>query len=147
MKTGKEIKNNTFKKYNVTFGSVDNKNAKSVYINLSSWIQPKENDESLNYNRCIKNINKKIRQTVYNLLNSENTPFLKNLTIIDLDIRESGIKYGKRSFMSCEITLYTSEEIPINDEYMKEMLAKIYSSVIKNVFEVNEIFNFHKKKK
>ena len=30
---------------------------------------------------------------------------------------------------------------------MKEMLAKIYSSVIKNVFEVNEIFNFHKKKK
>jgi hypothetical protein len=147
MKTGKEIKNNTFKRYNVTFGSVDNKNAKSVYINLSSWIQPKENDENVNYNRCIKNINKKIRQTVYNLLSSENTPFLKNLTIIDLDIRESGIKYGKRSFMSCEITLYTSEEIPINDEYMKEMLAKIYSSVIKNVFEVNEIFNFHKKKK
>lgn len=147
MKTGKEIKNNTFKKYNVTFGSVDNKNAKSVYINLSSWIQPKENNENVNYNRCIKNINKKIRQTVYNLLRSENTPFLKNLTIIDLDIRESGIKYGKRSFMSCEITLYTSEEIPINDEYMKEMLATIYSSVIKNVFENNEIFNFHKKKK
>jgi hypothetical protein len=147
MKTGKEIKNNTFKKYNVTFGSVDNKNAKSVYINLSSWVEPKEKDEDINYNRCIKNINKKIRQTVYNLLNTENTPFLKNLTIIDLDIRESGIRYGKRSFMSCEITLYTSDEIPINDEYMKDTLAKIYLSVIKNVFDTNEIFNFNKKKK
>jgi hypothetical protein len=147
MKTGKEIKNNTFKKYNVSFGSVDNKNAKSVYVNLSSWIEPKDEDECVNYNKCIKNLNKKIRQTVYNLLSAENTIFLKNQTIVDLDIRESGIKYGKRSFMSCEITLYTSNDIPINNEFMKEALAKIYSSVIKSVFEDNECFNFNKKKK
>lgn len=147
MKTGKEIKTSAFKEYNVSFGSVDNKNAKSVYVNISSWVQPKEDDDSINYNRCIKNMNKKIRQTVYNLLGSMDTFFLKEQTIVDLDIRESGIRYGKRSFMSCELTLYSNNEIPVNDEYMKEILNQIYSSVIKNVFENNDTFEFHKKKK
>lgn len=147
MKTGKEIKTNAFKEYNVSFGSVDNKNAKSVYINVSSWAEPKENDDSINYNRCIKNMNKKIRQTVYNLLDSIETYFLKEQTIVDLDIRESGIKYGKRSFMSCELTLYSNNEIPVNDDYMKDTLNQIYSSVIKNVFETNDTFDFYKKKK
>lgn len=147
MKTGKEIKTSAFKEYNVSFGSVDNKNAKSVYINISSWIKPKENDDSINYNRCIKNMNKRIRQTVYNLLDSIETYFLKEQTIVDLDIRESGIKYGKRSFMSCELTLYSNNEIPVNDDYMKDTLNQIYSSVIKNVFETNNTFDFYKKKK
>jgi hypothetical protein len=147
MKTGKEIKTSAFKEYNVSFGSVDNKNAKSVYINISSWAEPKENDDSINYNRCIKNMNKKIRQTVYNMLDSIETYFLKEQTIVDLDIRESGIKYGKRSFMSCELTLYSNNEIPVNDDYMKDTLNQIYSSVIKNVFETNDTFDFYKKKK
>jgi len=147
MKTGKEIKTSAFKEYNVSFGSVDNKNAKSVYINISSWAEPKENDDSINYNRCIKNMNKKIRQTVYNMLDSIETYFLNEQTIVDLDIRESGIKYGKRSFMSCELTLYSNNEIPVNDDYMKDTLNQIYSSVIKNVFETNDTFDFYKKKK
>jgi len=147
MKTGKEIKTSAFKEYNVSFGSVDSKNAKSVYINISSWAEPKENDDSINYNRCIKNMNKKIRQTVYNMLDSIETYFLNEQTIVDLDIRESGIKYGKRSFMSCELTLYSNNEIPVNDDYMKDTLNQIYSSVIKNVFETNDTFDFYKKKK
>jgi hypothetical protein len=147
MKTGKEIKNNTFKNYNVTFGSVNNKNAKSVYINISSWAQPKEDDDTINYNRCIKNLNKKIRQVIYNFLDSNETYFIKEQTIVDLDIRESGIKYGKRSFMSCELTLYSKIEIPVNDEYMSDILKMIYTTLMKNVFESNDTFDFYKKKK
>lgn len=146
MKTGKEIKTNTFKNYNVVFGSVDNKKAKSVYINISSWLEPK-NDYDTNYNRSIKNLNKKIRQTLFNFLEEEKSYFLREQSIVDLDIRESGVKYGKRSFMSCEITLYSKEEIPVNDEEMINTLTKIYSLLIKKVFEVNEIFYFNKKKK
>lgn len=147
MKTGKEIKSTEFKDYNIAFGSVDNKNAKSVYINISSWLEPKENDETINYYRCIKNINKKVRQEVYNFLDSTESYFMKDQTIVDLDIRESGIKYGKRSFMSCELTLYSKNELPINDEYMKNILHGIYSCLIKNVFEKNQNFHFYKKKK
>ena len=53
MKTGKEIKTNNFKDFNVVFGSVDNKNAKAVYINISAWAEPKSNDD-INYTRSIQ---------------------------------------------------------------------------------------------
>ena len=52
-----------------------------------------------------KKCNKKIKQNLFSYFNTEGleTLFDKNRTIVDLDIRESGIKFGKRSFISCEI--------------------------------------------
>lgn len=147
MKTGKEIKLTNFKNYNISFGSVDNKNAKSVYINISGWAEPKNDDDGINYSRCIRNLNKKVRQSMYNFLDSNETNFLKDRTIVDLDIRESGIKYGKRSFTSCEITMYSNFELPINSPHMQDVLYDIYSFLIKNVFESDNNFKFYKKKK
>ena len=106
MKTGKEIKTELFKNYNIVYGSVNNKNPKAVYINISSWGLPVNKDES-NYIRIIKDINKKVKQTLYNyILNNLQDTFIKEQSIVDLDIRKSGIKFGKRSFINCEITLY-----------------------------------------
>jgi hypothetical protein len=145
MKTGKEIKTNKFNQYNVIFGSVDNKNPKSIYINISAWAEPKNND-NINYNRVIKNINKKLRQLLHNLFDNEIKIFLKDRTIVDLDIRESGIRYGKRSFMSCELTLFSTLEIPVNNELMKSNIHEIIETVIKKVFESEDNFDFYKKK-
>lgn len=146
MKTGKEIKTNNFKNYNVTFGSVNNKNPKAIYINISSWAQPKEEDE-LNYTSSIRGLNKKIRQNLFNTLSEDSDSlFDKNRTIVDLDIRESGIRYGKRSFMSCEITLYLYNEYSITTTYMKDKLEWLTGNLVKNVFENNKIFEFNKKK-
>ena len=146
MKTGKEIKTNNFKNYNVTFGSVNNKNPKAIYINISSWAQPKEEDE-LNYTSNIRGLNKKIRQNLFNTLSEDSDSlFDKNRTIVDLDIRESGIRYGKRSFMSCEITLYLYNEYSITTTYMKDKLEWLTGNLVKNVFENNKIFEFNKKK-
>lgn len=147
MKTGKEIKTNTFSDYNVIFGSVDNKKPKAVYVNISAWGEPK-NDDEVNYSRAIKNINKKVRQLLYNMFDkSETKLFLKDRTIVDLDIRESGIRYGKRSFMSCELTLFSDLEVPVNTEFMKTKLHEIINSITKKVFDCNDNFNFYKKKK
>ena len=147
MKTGKEIKTSIFNDYNVIFGSVDNKNPKAVYVNISAWGEPKSNDE-VNYTRAIKNINKKVRHLLYNTFDrSENKVFLKDRTIVDLDIRESGIRYGKRSFMSCEITLFSDLDVPVNTEFMKTNLHEIITSITKKVFDSNDNFNFYKKKK
>lgn len=146
MKTGKEIKTNKFKNYNVTFGSVNNKNPKAIYINISSWAQPKEEDE-LSYTSSIRGLNKKIRQNLFNtLFEDSDSLFDKNRTIVDLDIRESGIRYGKRSFMSCEITLYLYNEYSITTTYMKDKLEWLTDNLVKNVFENNKIFEFNKKK-
>ncbi len=146
MKTGKEIKINKLKNYNVVFGSVNNRHPKAVYINVSAWSEPIDEDE-INYSRIIKDINKKVRQSIFNSLdNNEYSDFLKDRTIVDFDIRESGIRFGKRSFMNCEITLFLNVEIPINSELMKPMLDNVLNK-IENTFETNKSFNFFKKKK
>jgi len=147
MKTGKEVKTTNFKDYNVIFGSVNNKNPKAVYINLSAWVEPK-NELDVNYSRIIRNINKKVKQELYLLFDYEkDSNFIKDRTIVDFDIRESGIRFGKRSFMNCEITLFSEIEIPVNSEHMKEVLTNVSNQLIKKVFESNDSFSFHKKKK
>ena len=146
MKTGKELKLNNFKNFNVVFGSINNKHPKAIYINISSWIEPKENINT-NYIREIKNINKNLKQTLFNYFDSDNELiFEKNNTIVDLDIRESGIKFGKRSFMNCEITLFLTTEIQANSDKMKNILQQLTPLIINEVFNHNEIFDFNLKK-
>ena len=147
MKTGKEIKVAKHKNYNISFGSINNKHSKAVYINISTWAEPID-ENVISYNRVIKDINKKIKQSLYNSFDNEfETQILKDRTIVDLDIRESGIKFGKRSFMNSEITLFIDSEIPVNSEYMKEKVDDVISMVIDSIFEENKTFKFHKKKK
>lgn len=146
MKTGKELKIKKYKNYNVVFGSVNNKTSKAVYINISSWAEPLI-ESDINYTRVIKDLNKKIKQIIFNHLSSRvNNNFIKNNTIVDFDIRESGIRFGKRSFINCEITLYLDQEISINSEEMRFDLDEITSMLIKNVYENDKTFKFHSKK-
>jgi hypothetical protein len=144
MKRGKEIKVNIANNYTVNFGTVDNKNAKSVYINISTWGDPKSKDD-LNYSRVIRDIDKKVRQTIYD--NIQTKYFNKDKTIIDLDMRKSGIKYGKRSFMNCEITLSQNHSEPVNNPLVKDRLTEITMLLINDIFEGTEYFDFYKMKK
>jgi hypothetical protein len=146
MKNGKEVKVNNFKNYNIVYGSVDNKHSKAVYINISAWAEPQDK-ELISYNRVIKDINKKVRQTLFNIFDTKTeTEIKKNNTIVDLDIRESGIRFGKRSFTNCEITLFLNSEIPVNSENMKDKLNFVTEKIINSCFDNNKIFKFHKKK-
>lgn len=146
MKSGKQIRMETNKNYNITYGCVDNKKPKSVFINITAWVEPlSENEE--NYNKIIKSLNKQIRQTIYNFLSDNNTTsFIKDKTIVDLDLRESGIKFGKRSFMSCEITLFQNEDNSINSDIVKKGLNLISNIVIDEIFENDEDFKYHNRK-
>jgi hypothetical protein len=147
MKTGKEVKVATFKNYNVVYGSVNNKHSKAVYINISAWAEPTDED-IISYSRVIRDINKNIRQNLFNLFNGcDDCEFIKDRTIVDLDIRESGIKYGKRSFTNCEITLFLNNEIPVNSDIMRPMLDNVVNMLVNNVFDNNKTFKFHRKKK
>lgn len=146
MKTGKELKITKYKNYNVVFGSVNNKTSKAVYINISAWAEPMIESE-INYTRVIKDLNKKVKQTIFNHLDLKENNFIKNNTIVDFDIRESGIRFGKRSFINCEVTLYLNQEISINSEEMLFDLDEITNLLIKKVYENDKTFKFHIKKK
>lgn len=145
MKKGKEIKmGKTYKNYNVTSGTVDSKNPTSVYINISAWGEPTEENIE-HYVKVISGLKRTVRKYIH-----EQLPliFNKQRTIIDLDMRESGITYGKRSFMSCEITLfqsYRSGGLLMSDE-LKVRMGQFSDKLIEEVFDKYEYFKFNKKK-
>lgn len=145
MKLGKEIKLELLNNYKTKIGTVNNKESKSLYINLTAWGQLKELDENLNYDYFLSNIRKKIKQKLNNSLNEE--LFHSNKYIVDLDMRTSGLSLEKRSFMSCEITLYQKKFLPLNKPKIIDNTKTIIKEVIDECLENNSVFTFHKTKK
>lgn len=147
MKKGKELKIDKYDNYNAVYGSVDNKNSRAVYINISAWAEPKKADVQ-SYNRIIKDFNKKLKRTLYSINQDDSHPkFIIDKSIVDLDIRESGVRYGKRSFTNCEVTLFFDSEISTNTKSLKPMIVGTTDTLIDSVFETSEYFKYYKRKK
>ena len=83
---------------------------------MQCWIEP--SDFFTNWDRIIGNLERSIRHTVIDSLDF----IFKKYNIVDLDIRSSGIKEGKRSFLNLEITLFTTEN---NTNFKSRILKKI----------------------
>ncbi len=145
MKRGKEIKLDIDKNYKVKVGTVDNKNPKSIYINLSAWGELKEFNEDLNYDKVISLLRKNIKNNINKNINIDN--FHKDKYIVDLDMRSSGISKDKRSFMSCEVTLFQKNNIPINQYYIIRRITSIANNIINDCLEKQSHFKFYKTKK
>ena len=93
MKKGKTSRIAGFPEAKITYGTVDSKNLKSVYLNLQSWVNPK--DEYENWDRIVSYFSKTIKNSVYEVLDKE---IFKENYIVDLDLRSSGIVTGKKSY-------------------------------------------------
>jgi len=128
MKKGKSVKLNLFNPIKSIYGTVDSKNLKSIYINIQSWVTPKFEHE--NWNRVVCNLSREIKHSVFNSINSE---FFDSKTIVDLDLRTSGISHGKKSFFNLEVNLYTNTEVDFKSQEIKDSVKII----IKNIFQYN----------
>jgi hypothetical protein len=142
MKKGKTAKLSGFKSSKVSYGTVDSKNLKSVYINIQTWVEPKDNYD--NWTRIVLNMSRAVKHVVFNCL--ERNLFDEKF-IVDLDLRTSGIQYKKRSFMNLEITLYTLEEMDFKSVILKKSVKNIVSCINSDIFRKNEYFDFHISKK
>ena len=142
MGRGKEILLKENDKYLIKYGTIDSKEPTSVFLTISSWVRPKDNE--LNYDRIISKLRKKIKQKIYN--NQENNIFNPNRTIVDLDLRSSGISTNKKSFMFCEITLFQRKNLPIKSEPIVKYFEKISDYLMTDVFDSDSIFEFSKTK-
>jgi hypothetical protein len=143
MKTGKQFKLNLNKDFNTYYGSVDYKNPKSIYINISSWFSPLV--ECDNWDRAVNGLKRNIHRHI-NSTDMEDL-FLRKKQIIDLDIRTSGIRPNKRSYMNCEITLFLNKEEPIKSDNIKTAVQNLLNNVITDSLIVSPHFNFYKTKK
>ena len=140
---GTEIKITNINDYNVTFGAINKLNPKSLYIKITAWGSP-ISLEAQNYKTLIRLINKEIKQKLYFNLNKEF--FNVDRTMVDFNMRQSGIKYGKPSFMNCEITLFQIKTHLLKSEILIKNLTSISNLIINDVLNKNKTFKFHKKK-
>ena len=132
MKRGKELKLDINPNYKIKIGTVDNKNPKSIYINLSAWGELNEDDEEINYDKVISLLRKRIKNNINQ--NIDIKDFHHNKYIVELDMRSSGITTKKRSFMCCEITLYQKNMIPVNKSHMVESTTNIVQNILKDCY-------------
>jgi hypothetical protein len=142
MKKGKSVKLNLFNPIKSVYGTVDSKNLKSVYINIQSWVTPKE--EYDNWNRVVSNLGREIKHSVFESINQN---LFRENSIVDLDLRTSGISKGKKSFFNLEINLYTLSEMDFKCNEIKDSVKTIVKSIYKNNVIQNKYFEFSNSKK
>lgn len=142
MKKGKTSKIIGFPSAKVSYGTVDSKNLKSLYLNLQSWVTPNYDYE--NWDRVVSNLSKSIKNSIYEVIDTE---LYKPKYIVDLDLRTSGIVFGKKSFMNLEITLFLEKELDFKDPQIKDSLKKISKNIYVENFIKNEYFEFTVSKK
>jgi hypothetical protein len=137
MKKGKSVKLNLYSPIKSVYGTVDSKNLKSLYINIQSWVSPKFDHE--NWNRVVCNLSREIKHSVYNSIDSE---IFKETSIVDLDLRTSGISHGKKSFFNLEVNLYTNKEMDFKSSEIKESVKKIIKNIVRDNVMENKYFDF-----
>ena len=141
MKIGKYIKLNDHENVKLSYGTVDNKTLKSIYLEMDSWVEPI--GTKLNYNNIIYVSRKKIK----NRIRQMQTDFFKKDCIVDIDIKTNSIKEGKRSFMNIQITLFTEKKFEIKSKETKEYINSLMIDVINNDLIDKNLYIFHKTKK
>ncbi len=137
MKKGKTVKINSYPSLKTTYGTVDSKKLKSLYINIQSWVQPKEEYE--NWDRIVGNLSRDIKHSV---LESINLSLYKNHFIVDLDLRTSGINVNKKSFMNLEINLFTTTDIDFKSATIRDSVKVIVREIYKECVQKNKYFTF-----
>ena len=143
-KNGKQLISEGHKNYRILTGTVDNKNPKALYLTISAWGETLVKRD-VNYGTVIRSITKEIKKTLTNNLNKN--LFYSDRCIIDFDMRESGIVYGKKSYMNCEITLYQKNLFKLQEKKIQNELNNISQIITTDIFESTKYFKFTKTKK
>jgi hypothetical protein len=138
MKKGKTTKINGFRTSKVHYGTVDSKEFKSLYLNLQTWAEPKDDYE--NWNRIVLNMNRSVKHSIFDTLDKT---LFDDKFIVDLDLRTSGLHLKKKSFMNLEINLFLNQEIDFKSIKLKRALKKIIKELYSNVLIKNEYFKFY----
>lgn len=142
MKKGKTSQIKGFENAKCSYGTVDSKNLKSIYIVIQSWVEPIKEME--NWKRVTGVLERDIKHHLLEII--DQTIFEKH-NIVDLDLRSSGIQLDKRSFMNLEITLFLKEHIDFKSIILREKIRNIINTVYRYPLTGSKYFTLHKTKK
>lgn len=138
VKKGKETKLINDNSFRVKYGTIDCVDMKSIYIDINSWIIPKNSIEKQNE---LNSIGFDLKKKIYNTIN---TKYFKNYFIVDFDVALSGLKEGKKSFMNLNVVVYPKTLMKFNSEIVKKEITHISDNIISELKSKN--FEFYGKK-
>lgn len=142
MKKGKTSQLKGYTNAKCSYGTVDAKNLKSVYIIIQSWVEPtKEID---NWKRITGMLERDIK---HHLLECVDPLFFEKHNIVDLDLRSSGIQIGKRSFMNLEITLFVKEHTEFKSLILRDKIKQVVNTIYNFPLKKSKYFELNKTKK
>ena len=140
MKFGKEVKLSLDNNFKTIYGTVDSQNLKTIYIKILTWAEPVEDFDVYSHEVSV------LKKRIKNKLNENLTPkFEPNKYIVDFDIKNSGIRYGKKSYLNINITLFTNTNEKITTLIYKENIKTIIKPLLETL-KNNESFKFIIKK-
>jgi hypothetical protein len=135
MKKGKTTKLDLFKDAKCYYGSVDTTNLKSVYLVLQTWVTPQQEKE--NWNSTVGIISRTIK---HKILEKYNTEIFKEHFIVDMDLRTSGIKVSKSSFLNLEITFFTKQEMEFKCPVLCDEITKLTKEIHNEILLKSKYF-------
>jgi hypothetical protein len=137
-KFGKEKKLFTDERFRVKYGTIDAVKLNAVYVNVESWVQPKDIKNYESYIRLMR------KQIIVNIKDKIDKVYFKQNFIVDLDLRASGMSDDKKSFMFIELTVYPEEKIKFNSPLMFKKMRELSNLIIESL-EQNKLSYFSKK--
>lgn len=142
-KKGRTSKFNRLGAVKCQYGTVDCLDFKSVYLIIQCWIEPKK--DTNNWVRIVNGLDRGIKNTISNSIDLN---LFKNKFICDLDLRWSGIKLNKRSFLNLEINLFINNaDIQFKSKELKDGLLDIANNLNSKHLNSNQWFSCHQTKK
>ena len=138
MKKGKTTKLTGYKSFKSHYGTIDSTNLKSIFLNIQTWVEPK--DEVENWNRVVLNMTRSVKHTVLENINKE---YFDTKFIVDLDLRTSGLQMNKKSFLNLEVNLFLINEIDFKSPKLKKMVKELVKSIYGDTMSRNKYFKFY----
>jgi hypothetical protein len=138
MKKGKTTKLTGYKSFKSHYGTIDSTNLKSIFLNIQTWVEPK--DEVENWNRVVLNMTRSVKHTVLENINKE---YFDTKFIVDLDLRTSGLQMNKKSFLNLEVNLFLINEIDFKSPKLKKLVKDLIKSIYGDTMSKNKYFKFY----
>lgn len=142
MKKGKTSQLKGFDNAKCSYGTVDAKELKSIYIVIQSWVEPIK--EVNNWKSVTGMLGRDIK---HHLLDVVDPLIFEKHNIVDLDLRSSGIQVGKRSFMNLEITLFLKEHMEFKSIMLRDKIKNIVKTIYTYPLMNSNYFTLNKTKK
>lgn len=138
MKKGKTTKLTGYKSFKSHYGTIDSTSLKSIFLNIQTWVEPK--DEVENWNRVVLNMSRSVKHTLLENINKE---YFDTKFIVDLDLRTSGLQMNKKSFLNLEVNLFLINEIDFKSPKLKKMVKELVKSIYGDTMSKNKYFKFY----